>query len=157
MDLSSAESASAEGFDDLTGLVNRAGLRHWVGHQNVNAVALVDLDRFKRINDDYGYAAGDRVLCLAASVLQERCSPGIVARWGGGEFVVVTEHDTMWLTHRLASALAECQQLSEFTPPAVSFSAGVAPVEGNDWAAMLPTVNEALHRAKVDRATVVAV
>jgi len=144
--------------DDLTGLVNRAGLRRRLERQHVSAVALVDLDRFKSINDKFGYATGDKVLCLAASVLQDHCAPGIVARWGGEEFVAVTEHDAAWLAERLADALDECRQLSALTgPETVTFSAGVASVDGDDWAAVLPTVNEALHRAKADRATVLSV
>lgn len=54
------------------------------------AVALVDLDRFKSVNDTYGHLLGDRVLCRVADLLQEGLPPeAFCARYGGEEFALV--------------------------------------------------------------------
>lgn len=52
-------------------------------------IALIDLDRFKSVNDTYGHLVGDRVLCRVAGLLQEELPPeGFCARYGGEEFVL---------------------------------------------------------------------
>ncbi|MFI5607345.1 GGDEF domain-containing protein [Amycolatopsis sp. NPDC051903] len=54
------------------------------------ALALIDLDRFKHVNDTYGHLLGDRVLCRVADLLQEELPPdGFCARYGGEEFALV--------------------------------------------------------------------
>ncbi|MEV4599570.1 GGDEF domain-containing protein [Amycolatopsis sp. NPDC049253] len=54
------------------------------------AVALIDLDLFKHVNDTYGHLLGDRVLCRVADLLQEELPPdGFCARYGGEEFALV--------------------------------------------------------------------
>jgi diguanylate cyclase (GGDEF)-like protein len=86
--------------DALTGLANRRQLDERLAvalgrlHRHGMPVALMylDVDHFKRINDTWGHAAGDQVLCSFANRLQ-RCVRAIdlVARLGGDEFVVVIE------------------------------------------------------------------
>ena len=84
--------------DDLTGLPNRrAGALELeravalaVRHGHALAVARVDVDHFKRINDTYGHAAGDQVLTEVARRLAAAVRGGDgVARWGGDEFVAI--------------------------------------------------------------------
>ena len=76
------------------------------------AVAFVDLDGFKRVNDDLGHAAGDRVIAACAACLVQTVRPGdAVARFGGDEFVVLAEAiagdaGALALAERLRSALA---------------------------------------------------
>lgn len=86
--------------DVLTGKFNRAGftgaalaaISAWVstGGQSA-AVMVIDLDGFKRVNDQHGHAAGDAVLVEVAAELQRHVVAlgGVVARWGGDEFVVL--------------------------------------------------------------------
>ena len=59
------------------------------------AILYFDLDNFKSINDTYGHACGDRVLVALSEVLSQAVDgKGMVARWGGEEFVIVLkEHD----------------------------------------------------------------
>ena len=86
-------------YDPLTGLPNRAlftdRLNHSLGRRakaSVTAVYFVDLDRFKRINDSLGHAAGDEVLREVARRLQSALRPeDTVARFGGDEFTILCE------------------------------------------------------------------
>ncbi len=93
---SAAEAAAASDF--LTGLDNRRQLLHLsaplVANANRNsipmAVAMLDIDHFKNVNDTWGHDAGDMVLKVVAGLLKERFrATDIVARFGGEEFCVV--------------------------------------------------------------------
>lgn len=81
--------------DPLTGLANRREMaRHLraaaVEPQGSAAVLLIDIDLFKRINDEHGHEAGDQVLMAYARRLRESAGEGsFVARWGGEEFLVL--------------------------------------------------------------------
>ena len=79
--------------DFLTGLVNRRYFFDKLGSRvsepgTSHALAMLDLDFFKTINDTYGHDAGDEVLVRVAGVLQQHFSDGVVARFGGEEFAV---------------------------------------------------------------------
>ncbi len=83
--------------DALTGLANRRRLDEWLAnelararrHGQPLAVAMCDLDFFKRINDRLGHATGDTVLRTVARLLNERCrTTDLVARYGGEEFCI---------------------------------------------------------------------
>ncbi len=83
--------------DPLTGLSNRRSLdrlfsrhRKKIDRRGPVSIAMIDLDHFKRINDQYGHQVGDRVLCLVASAIRESVARGdVVCRYGGEEFVVI--------------------------------------------------------------------
>jgi diguanylate cyclase (GGDEF)-like protein/PAS domain S-box-containing protein len=79
--------------DGLTGLVNRrtlqAELRVLIRQERTFALALADLDHFKKLNDTHGHEEGDRSLRLFAHVLREVLRDhDLVARWGGEEFLI---------------------------------------------------------------------
>lgn len=84
--------------DALTGLPNRRGLIEWM-EQTLNAqktqeaaILFLDLDRFKQINDALGHDIGDKVLQIIAGRFGEICPPNcILGRWGGDEFLVITD------------------------------------------------------------------
>lgn len=105
--------------DPLTGIANRAAIvehatqavEALAGDTDGIAIALVDLDDFKFVNDRFGHAAGDRALEAAAAALQDAVRPGdVVGRLGGDEFVVVlsdvdSESSTERIRHRLTAAI----------------------------------------------------
>jgi diguanylate cyclase (GGDEF)-like protein len=86
--------------DELTGMLTRANLLDRYSQKNPSAnnkkaaltLYFIDLDGFKRINDEYGHAIGDRVLTAVGARIQGAIRPGDMAvRWGGDEFIVVFE------------------------------------------------------------------
>lgn len=83
--------------DELTGLPNLRGLKRFLTSAIANArrydeygvIGYIDLDGFKTINDEFGHAAGDRVLCHVANILKAKIRiTDLAARIGGDEFVV---------------------------------------------------------------------
>jgi diguanylate cyclase (GGDEF)-like protein len=159
--------------DSLTGLASRAkstdGLAQLLSLADRFAqpvsVAMLDLDRFKGINDTHGHAAGDAVLRgLGERLRRDFRGDDIVGRWGGEECIVgmygMARKDGV---RRLIDTL-EHFSTQEFTAGTdtftVSFSAGVAeyPVDGPDLGTALKAADGALYRAKeAGRARVVAV
>jgi diguanylate cyclase (GGDEF)-like protein len=150
--------------DNLTGLANRALMDDRIAQaierarRNLSLVAvlLVDLDRFKPINDSYGHAIGDEVLKSIAGRLKECVrSSDTVARIGGDEFVVVldtlrsTDHADC-VADSIATSLAK-----PFTVPgahiAISASVGLAlyPVHGTDAQSLIKKADQAMYRAKL--------
>ncbi len=102
-------------LDGLTGLLNRNGLHDAIDRQLAMAQAftlvLVDLDRFKEVNDSLGHQAGDELLCAVAGRLR-RCVPAesAIARPGGDEFVLLLPGAPNDAT---AAALAICAELAK--------------------------------------------
>lgn len=148
--------------DPLTGLPNRAAwserLEHEVGqwqqHGNSLLLAMLDLDHFKRINDNYGHLAGDRVLKLIASVLRKRLRGGdFIARFGGEEFVLLVPDTPLGAGAKLAEALRLAIEACPFhfkgEPVTVTMSVGMTafkPGEHSD--SVLKRADQALYRAK---------
>ena len=106
--------------DQLTGIANRSSIIHDIDlssrrreqHQRLMALAFLDLDGFKQVNDRYSHAAGDHVLKVVADRLLSQLRPGDqVARWGGDEFLVLlrdldSERDALNVMERLSAAVA---------------------------------------------------
>ncbi len=94
---SGLESARDEArHDPLTGLFNRRALeetfRAYEGQPAPRCLILLDIDRFKSVNDQHGYLAGDELLRQVAARIQAVLEPSvIVARWGGDEFIMLIE------------------------------------------------------------------
>jgi diguanylate cyclase (GGDEF)-like protein len=113
---------------------------------------LVDVDRFKRINDSLGHAAGDAALVRVAAALREdRRGRDLVARWGGEEFLLLLPETSVERACDLAESLRGriAADSSGVDSPRVTVSMGVsglAPGESID--AALAIADKALYRAK---------
>ncbi len=98
--------------DELTGLANRrrftAALRQRLDENRPTALFIIDLDRFKQINDSLGHTAGDQVLTITTTRLLERCrDTDLVARLGGDEFAVLADTDSETGAMELGQRFAE--------------------------------------------------
>ena len=146
--------------DPLTGLPNRRFLSHWLPdlleQRGPVAVAIVDLDGFKQVNDDYSYADGDRLLQEVAAVLQRVCRRGdAVARLGGDEFVVVLREtspgDARAVLERVRVLIATRSWQGFPAELTLTASIGVSVGSGSaDMPRVMSTAGEAVQRAKRD-------
>ncbi len=140
--------------DPLTGTHRRwygeARLQELVEGGRVVSVAMIDIDHFKRVNDQFGHAAGDRVLAAVGRCLKAGLRTGdLVTRLGGEEFLAIlpdTGPDGATLVaERLRAAVAALADL----PMNVTVSVGVASCSQDDTAAALVTrADRTLYQAK---------
>ncbi|WP_447952844.1 bifunctional diguanylate cyclase/phosphodiesterase [Sphingopyxis chilensis] len=145
--------------DTLTGLPNRARfttvLEGLVGSGERCALIAIDLDRFKAVNDLFGHAAGDAILCRVAQLLREVTRDiDLVARIGGDEFLIIQRgiedlRDAQLLAQRILAAFAEEMDITR-DPMAVGVSMGVAlfPADAGTAEALRHNADVALYRAK---------
>lgn len=152
-------------LDPLTGLLNRRKflesfqglLDDAVAHSRPLVCVMLDIDFFKAINDDYGHAAGDEVICAVAAQLKLASRDNdIVGRYGGEEFVVVMPDTPLSEGLEVAEQLREnILQLSDditVPVPRVAASLGVADLlvdpTLNTTDALLDRADKALYGAK---------
>ena len=149
--------------DPLTRLPNRAlfqdRLAQEVGRARRagtnTALLLLDLDRFKTINDTLGHSAGDKLLVEVASRLKSRTREGdTIARLGGDEFVLVVselrfKEDAAGIAEQLLDVLKPPIQIDEHELH-VSASIGIAifPADGDETNSLMKNADMALYRAK---------
>jgi diguanylate cyclase (GGDEF)-like protein len=106
--------------DGLTGALNRAAFDERLSaecksadrHQRPLSLLMVDIDFFKRVNDNHGHQTGDQVLQTLVRLLNESVRPGdVVARYGGEEFTVILpetdEDDAMAMADRLRRTIGD--------------------------------------------------
>jgi len=148
--------------DELTGLLNRRAvlerlqveLRERDQPSPRLCLALIDLDHFKRINDEHGHAAGDTVLRRFAELARMEIRGGdVLARWGGEEFLLVMPGaDTAQGVGGLARIRERLRAnpIDEVAPGVViSFSAGIAECAGaHDTEPAIERADAAMYRAK---------
>ena len=147
-----------DGRDSLTGLHNRRGVQSALrgGAKNrAQSVAICDIDHFRSINERYGHAIGDRVLKFVASSLAESCSPHLVARWGGEEFIMLLNGidvgEAAAVVNRARvdlSARALRVRDTDQTIGSITFSAGVAPLGGRKFDEAVEEATRLLRDAK---------
>lgn len=157
--LHAAHLAEAAATDPLTGLANRSGLAQkstqMLADGAAHALMLLDLDRFKPINDAHGHDAGDAVLRAVAARLQAAMRAGdIVARLGGDEFVILLasplpDDQLEALARRLEAAV---RQPVDFQGQAltVGASTGIArsPQDGRTLTELMRSADQAMYQAK---------
>ncbi|TFC93399.1 MULTISPECIES: EAL domain-containing protein [Cryobacterium] len=146
--------------DELTGLPNRRALYAEVSRRLTadtrpkRALLLLDLDRFKEVNDSLGHDAGDRLLVQVGRRLQLGLGPGeLLARLGGDEFAILLEHSEQAQAETVAAKL-RATLAQPFTLEGISLqtsvSIGIAlyPDQGDDLTALLRKADMAMYKAK---------
>jgi diguanylate cyclase (GGDEF)-like protein len=146
--------------DALTGLGNR----HWMKdmfEREVNrarhsgkslCLMMIDIDNFKRFNDEYGHISGDRVLAAVSEALRVYLRPtDLIARFGGDEFAVLLPGLELVQAQQTAERLR--QQVAGLSPPslstAITISIGVSKNQDNDdVAALVQRADAAMYAAK---------
>ncbi|WP_159996888.1 GGDEF domain-containing protein [Roseomonas sp. 18066] len=141
--------------DFLTGLPNRRALMEAAEQGAVTAMVLViiDIDRFKRINDSLGHRGGDQVLRIVAQALAGQLADfGLLGRLGGEEFALIATHpDTAPLLARLEALrarLAGQPILVEGRAVSVTISAGAALRQAMSFDELYTAADRALYQAK---------
>ena len=153
--------------DSLTRLPNRRyfhlkleeAIRDAANQAGRLATVLIDVDRFKEINDRHGHQAGDEVLQLAAGIVREAVgNEGVAARLGGDEFVVflypVSSRQAVYdKMTQLQQAFERATILREGQPMAIGISLGASfyPEDGETGDALLNQADKAMYRVKIKR------
>lgn len=143
--------------DHMTGLFNRLYLSEIVDRsmrgRPDGLMIMVDVDKFKQLNDTYGHPFGDKVLILLAQSLKSAFSKGIIGRVGGDEFVVYLPGQALPACERQLKAFKEdwnAAQQGLQLPYRVSVSAGISrcPAHGVTYVDVWRKADEALYAAK---------
>ncbi len=151
--------------DSLTKLPNRVKLykemEHWLRNhepQQQSALLLIDLDRFKEINDTLGHQVGDHLLQLIGPRLEIEMAdiPGMVARLGGDEFAIFlseigSQRQAIVFAHRVLDALRQEFDVDGFcTEISASIGISLAPTQAEDVSTMMRYADVAMYRAKTE-------
>lgn len=136
--------------DPLTGLLNRrAFLARAVGRTGPQSLLILDLDRFKVVNDTIGHDGGDEVLRRVARILRAACpADGLAVRLGGEEFALLTPAASALPTADLLATLREARMPYDLTVTAsIGTCTGPLATE-SDWKALYRAADRALFAAK---------
>ena len=148
--------------DGLTGLLDHTNARLWLEREAAQAerrgrplsIALVDIDKFKTINDRYGHAAGDQVIKSLARLLKYRTrTSDEVARYGGEEFLVIlrdsNSETTKGILDRICSDFSEIEHLYGEHKFRSTFSCGIATLTPPGYVPeLLDAADQGLYQAK---------
>jgi len=149
--------------DELTGLTNRRGLYKFLQSLPTYRTAgtslalfLIDVDRFKQINDEFGHLVGDHALCLVARELRHCIEPAdLCCRLGGDEFAILVQIPRREDLGIRAAEIVAAVRSRRLPPPhdALSISVSVGANlcdEGADWSLWYSIADRALYAAKND-------
>jgi diguanylate cyclase (GGDEF)-like protein len=156
-----AQLASEAHHDPLTGLANRRRLieeleavAYGGAGERDCAVLMIDLDRFKEINDSFGHSVGDDLLCLVGPRLEKVLTAGeLLARMGGDEFAVLLPDAGLERARQVAVAVGEALRdafVLDGTSLHIDASIGIAlcPEHGRDRSLLLARADTAMYAAK---------
>jgi diguanylate cyclase (GGDEF)-like protein len=161
--MSGIDAVGSARHDPLTGLANRLMIREQLEEAMIHGsdggcvLMLVDLDRFKLVNDTLGHAVGDELLRHAAKRMQKACINGsLVGRLGGDEFAILLAHvlprtALVALADRVIAAVSAPYQLAgSDVRIGASIGIAVAPTDGQAHEELMMSADLALYRAKED-------
>ena len=143
--------------DPLTGVYNRAGVKlinARLEQISRGVLFMLDMDDFKRINDSFGHAAGDRLLMAIGGVLRETFrTDDIVARIGGDEFIAFLSGSDSRITaelkgQELLERVRNLQVEGVEGPITVSVGAACAPAQGRTYETLSQAADEAMYHVK---------
>lgn len=143
--------------DALTGVYNRHYLNEWSQHamQNVREVSvlLIDLRKFKEVNDRWGHLTGDRVLQQCAELISGSVRSGdLVVRYGGDEFLVVladtSRSEAEMIAARLQQRVAEWNARQGEDEPKLILDIGVDTAPQSEWQQLLDRADERMYACK---------
>jgi len=149
--------------DPLTGALNRREferqfqnmLQHAIRHNRPLTVAMMDLDHFKGINDNYGHQVGDEYLKVFCKVIESNLRPGdVFARYGGEEFVAVLPESDSIGARRVAERLrllatgAGIKRNGHLVSTTISIGLSTFPADGATLAELMAASDRALYGAK---------
>jgi diguanylate cyclase len=148
--------------DPLTGLFNRLAYEervaqaftHWKRYRDPLSLVVLDVDRFKELNDRYGHVAGDRALrAISEGLVESLREADFIARYGGEEFVVLLPKTDLPAAGQVAEKLRRAVESRQFQyrdhRVAVTVSCGVAAFrEGDGPETVFERADRALYRAK---------
>ncbi|MDR3467493.1 MAG: EAL domain-containing protein [Xanthobacteraceae bacterium] len=148
-------------YDMLTGLPNRARLRDLIGEAIEGcpagkhvALAFLDVDNFKDVNDTLGHSAGDELLVQFAHRLRDQILPGdLLGRLGGDEFVIVLPNrdvaDASAVASRITDALATPVQIGDRqVPMSASMGISIYPDNATEIDTLIQQADAAMYKAK---------
>ena len=121
------------------------------------SVVMLDIDRFKQLNDTKGHQAGDTVLASLAGILSVGLrSQDVAARYGGEEFIIAlpdTDYENAFgMTERIRQEIEQSTVTTDAGSVSFTASAGVVSYSGaeDDWEDLIGRADDALYRAKQD-------
>ncbi|MCZ4562453.1 GGDEF domain-containing protein [Rhodococcus sp. IEGM 1401] len=150
------EDARQSEIDPLTRMKNRRGLQNAIedlwsvarGERLAFVLVLVDIDRFKSVNDRYGHDQGDAVIVLVADRLHGHLGKsGVVARTGGEEFVAVLVGESEQLCELVLEVSGTLTDCSDPIPVTVSAGAIVIAPDSDAWTSGVDVVNDVTRAA----------
>lgn len=146
--------------DSLTGLYNRRGCEEKLKDltlESTHSSVSIDIDHFKKFNDDFGHTIGDKVIQRVATTIEEHISADDFAvRFGGEEFMVVlankTKEEARNIAEKIRIAITNLKlkkKNSNTYLPSISISAGIAEYqEYQNWKSVFEVADSALYQAK---------
>jgi diguanylate cyclase (GGDEF)-like protein len=144
--------------DHLTGALSRVGFERALSRRAVQtaapAIFVIDIDHFKQVNDRYGHAVGDQILCEVVSLLRQGLRDSdLLARWGGEEFILllplVDSEAAFAVAERFKMSVSQYKfRVDEDTNLSVTISIGISFLEDDGIGAAFAKADEALYRAK---------
>ena len=146
-------------FDGLTQLYDRETIVCYANNlimaNRPFSMALIDVDNFKYINDNYGHIAGDKIICEVSERLKKLIGEnGVVGRFGGDEFIAIMpdliNYDEVWQAcHKTLVNMSEVE-ITDFNGLYVTVTIGLArfPENAMNYEKLLETADKALYRGK---------